>query len=334
MNTAILGTGSYLPRKVLSSAELGKRLGVGERWVLDKTGIKERRIAAPDEVTSDLAANACRQALTAAKMTADEVDLIVLATSTKDQPMPATASVVQAKLGAMRAAAFDIDAVCTGFVYGLIAAHAMLLADPARRVALVVGAEIYSRFLDYDDRRTSVLLGDGAGAVVLAKAPSGTGFLATTLGSDGTLADLVQIPAGGSSKPPTTETLESGGHYFTMRGREVRDLASRVVPEVISDLLKIANLDLSDIGLLVPHQANGVMLAEWAKTLQLGPDKLHLTVGSYGNTGSASVPITLDDAVRRDRLHAGDVILLVAFGGGMTWGGVALEWKASPGREL
>lgn len=330
MNTAIVGTGSYLPESVLGNAELGELLGVGEQWILDKTGIKERRIAAPDEVTSDLAAVASRRALDAAGIDADEVDVIILASSTKDQPIPASASILQAKIGASRAAAFDIDAACTGFVYAFILAHSLLSAGEQYRTALVVGADLYSRFLDYEDKRTCVLLGDGAGAVVLSKTEEGSGLLSQALVSDGTQADLVQIPGGGSRQPASTESLAAHGHYLKMRGREVRDLASRVLPELIADLLKSAKLEMSDVRLIVPHQANGVMLAEWADTLQLSPGQMHLTVHNYGNTGSASVPITLDDGVRQGLITRGDAIVLVAFGGGMTWGGTIVRWIKYP----
>lgn len=327
MNTTIVGTGSYLPERVLDNAELAASLGVGDQWIIDKTGIKERRIAAPHEVTSDLAAEACRRALSAADIGPDDVDVIILATATKDQPIPATASIVQAKIGASRAAAFDIDAACTGFVYAYVLAHSLLVADTQYRTALVVGAELYSRFLDYEDKRTCVLLGDGAGAVVLAKTHDGAGLLSRALVSDGTQADLVQIPAGGSRRPASAETVVARDHYLIMRGREVRDLAAKVLPVLISELLTSAKLELSDVRLIVPHQANGVMLAEWADTLQLATGQMHATVQEYGNTGAASVPITLDDGVRRGLIAKDDSIALVAFGGGMTWGGVIVRWS-------
>jgi acetoacetyl-CoA synthase len=327
VNTTILGTGSYLPSSVLTSAELGDRLGVGEQWILDKTGIRERRVAASDEATSDLASHAARLALDAAGLDAADIDLIVLATSTPDQPMPATACHVQASLGAVRAAAFDVDAVCSGFVYAFVVAHALLLADPARSTALVIGADTYSRILDYSDRRTGILFGDGAGAIVLSKTSSDGGVLASTLSSDGTSADLVTIPAGGSRKPPSMQTVEAGEHYFAMQGGNVRRMAAKMLPAVVTDLLTSANLALTDIDLIVPHQANGVMLADLASTLELEPGTMHLTVDRYGNTGAASVPITLDDAVRNNCLKHDATVLLVAFGGGMTWGGVALRWN-------
>jgi acetoacetyl-CoA synthase len=325
---AILGTGSYVPDSVLTSAELGARLGVGEQWILDKTRIRERRVAAAGEATSDLAAQAARRCLAAAGVAAADVDLVVVATSTPDQPMPATACAVQAKIGATRAAAFDLDAVCSGFVYALVTARGLLTMDDEARTALVIGADTYSRILDYDDRRTCVLFGDGAGAVLLGKTAAGDGILSTVLGSDGTQRDLVQIPAGGSSQPASEATLAAGDHYFAMRGREVRDLAGRVLPELVERVVKDAGLDLSDVDLLVPHQANGVMLADLADALELRSDQMHLTVASLGNTGAASVPITLDDAVRSGRIREDDVVVLVAFGGGMTWGGVTCRWTA------
>ncbi len=327
MQTIIIGTGSYLPEHVLTSAELGDRLGVGGQWIVDKTGISERRVAAADEATSDLATRAAQRALDAAGIAAPEVDLIVLATSTPDRPMPATACQVQANLGATRAAAFDVDAVCSGFVYALAVAHALLMSNARQTTALVIGADTYSRVLDYTDRRTSPLFGDGAGAVVLRKSPgTGGGVLATTMASDGTMADLVQIPAGGSRTPPSRETVDAGLHYFAMRGGDVRRLAGKVLPAVVSDLLAATGLGLDDIDLIIPHQANGVMLAELAATLELRDKTMHLTVDRFGNTGAASIPITLDDAVREGRVTPGANLLFIAIGGGMTWGGTALRW--------
>ena len=327
MNTAILGTGSYLPDRVLTSAELGDRLGIGEQWILDRTHIVERRVAEPDEATSDLATAAARHALAAADVDVVDVDLIIVATSTPDQPMPATACVVQANLGAVNAAAFDIDAVCTGFIYALATADALLNAkEPESGVALVIGADTYSRVLNYSDRRTCVLFGDGAGAVVVGRQADETGLLVSTINSDGRYAELVQVRGGGSRLPASAETIAAGQHYVEMRGREVRELAADVLPGLAADVLTSAGLDLTDVDIVVPHQANGTMLADLAAKLGLRPGQMHLTVDRYGNTGAASIPITLDDAVRSGRLTAGDLVLLLAFGGGMTWGGAALRW--------
>jgi 3-oxoacyl-[acyl-carrier-protein] synthase-3 len=329
VNTAILGTGSYLPERILTSAELGRRLGVGEQWILDKTRVAERRVAAPEEATSDLATQAGERALTEAGLAATDVDLLIVATSTPDQPIPATACAVQANLGAMRAAAFDVDSVCTGFVHALVIAHALLNLDSVPATALVIGADTYSRVLNYADRRTCVLFGDGAGAVVLGNRADGSGLLSSALGSDGRTADYVTIPGGGSRRPASRETLSSGAHYFAMRGREVRELAARVLPDLVVDLAKAAQLEVCDVDLLVPHQANGTMLEDLASTLALRPDQMHLTLQRYGNTGAASVPITLDDAVRAGRLSDGDVLLMAAFGGGMSWGGAVWRWSGA-----
>lgn len=329
MKTAILGTGSYLPEEIFANEELEDRIGLCRGWIFEKTRIHERRVAAPHEATSDLAAHAARRALAAAGMQATDIDLIVLATSTPDQPMPATACHVQAAIGATRAAAFDVDAVCSGFVYALSVANAMLVAYPACSTALVIGADIYSRILDYTDRRTAILFGDGAGAVVLGKVPDGKGLLTSTLSSDGRSADLIQIPAGGSRTPASPRTLQEGAHFFKMDGREVRRLAAEKMAAVVKDLCTAAGVTLSDVDLIVPHQANGVMLADLAETLSLGPGVLHLTVGKYGNTGAASVPLTLDDAVRVGRLKQDSLLLLVAFGGGITWAGAALRWTCA-----
>lgn len=325
MNTTILGTGSYLPKEVLTSEELGARLGVAEDWIFDKTLIKERRVAAPYEASSDLATEAAKRALDAAGVDAADVDLIVLATSTPDQPLPATACLVQRDLGAAGAAAFDVAAVCTGFVYALTIADAMLTAGP-HRVALVIGVDTYSRILDYTDRRTACLFGDGAGAVVLGRADGEPGLLGGTLGADGSLAHLVEIPAGGSRKPPTAETVDAGEHFFTMRGREVRAVTGTAVAGLVADVLAAADTRMDDVDLIIPHQANGTMLREWSVTLGLAPELMHMTIGTTGNTGAASVPIGLDDAVRTGRLRVGDTALLVAFGGGFTWGGLVLRW--------
>lgn len=332
MTSEILGTGSYLPRHVLTSGELARRLGIDEEWIVERTRIRERRVAAPDEATSDLAAEAARRALASAGISARDLDLIVLATSTPDQPMPATACHVQARLGAHRAVAFDVDSVCTGFVYAFVVAHAILASQGWARNALVLGADTYSRVLDYTDRRTAVLFGDGAGAVVLGPAlqpDRRAGVLATSLGSDGTAADLVQIPAGGSRRPATTETLANREHYFAMKGDDVRRLANKVFPAVVHDLLGAASLRLDEVDLIVPHQANGAMLDEWATGLGLSAGVLHRTVEKYGNTGAASVPITLDDAVHTGRLGNLATVLMVAFGGGMSWGGIAVNWRAA-----
>lgn len=331
MNTVILGTGSYLPSQVLTSQELGDRLGVGEQWILDKTGIVERRVAAATEVTSDLGAAAAEQALKAAGMSANDIDIVIVTTSTPDQPVPATACFVQAKLGATRAAAFDIAAGCTGYVHAISVAHALLKSDVRLRNALIIGVGLYSRFLNYTDKRTCVLFGDGAGAVVLGKAANQPGILACRLASDGTLADIAQIPAGGTRMPATAETVATGQHFAAIHGGDIRRLAVDIIPRLVSELLRASGCELRDVDLIIPHQANGVMLDEWIQVLGIDPGLMHRTVGHYGNTGAASIPITLDDAQRSGRLSDGDLVLAVGIGAGVTWGGFTLRW-CSPSR--
>lgn len=326
MRIGITGTGSDLPDKVLTNAELAERLSVTEQWILDKTGIKERRIAAPDQATSDLATVAAVRALDVAGVDAVDVDLLVLATAIPDQPLPSTACFVQANIGATRAVAFDIAAACTGFIYALSVAHDMLVASPERRTALVVGSDVYSRSIDYTDRKTCVLLGDGAGAAVLQKLVSDDGIMETCIRSDGSLTDLARISGGGSRRPASRATVEAGDHYLRMRGREVRETVSGILPELISDLLESAAMKFSDIDLIIPHQANGVMLSEWAHSLDVEPEFVYQTVSWSGNTGAASVPIALDDAVRRGIVSGGDTLLLIAFGAGVTWGGAVINW--------
>lgn len=325
MNSAILGTGSYVPDLVLGSAELGARFGVGERWVLDRTGIRERRIAAEHEATSDLGSRAAERALAAAGVRPKDVDVLIVATATPDKPLPATACLVQANLGAANAVAFDMAAACTGFLYAMAVAHGMLHTDPMLGTALVIGADIYSRVVDADDRDTSVLFGDGAGAVVLGRTEEDRGILASVLGTDGTLADLVHIPAGGSRQPSTVDTVRAGEHTVHMRGRDVRHAVAKLLPELTAAVLRAADVELTDVAAVVSHQANGVMVAEWAVELGLRPGVMVETASRYGNTGAASVPITLDHAARHG-LRRDDIVLLLAFGAGVTWGGLVLRW--------
>jgi len=328
MNVGILGTGSYLPDTVVGNDGLETRLHLDEGWILGKTGIHERRYAAPGDATSDLALRASRRALDASGIDPAELDLLVLASGTVDQPSPATACFVQAELGAVNAASFDVAAVCAGFLFGLTVARDMLIADPSRRYALVVGAEVYSRFLNFDDRSTCVLLGDGAGAAVLGRTERG-GILASNIGSDGTLTHLGYIAGGGSRAPASAETLSSGLHYVSMKGREVRNLIVEIMPGIVEKLLASAGMGASDLDFVVPHQANGVMLREWADLLGIDHERVLQTVAKYGNTGAASVPVTLDDAVRSGRVKPGDRMLYISFGAGISWSAVLVEWTAA-----
>lgn len=321
----ILGTGSYLPARVVSNAEVGGPAGVDAEWIERKTGIRSRRWAAADEATSDLAARAGRAALSSAGLDPAELSYLVVATSTPDQPQPATACLVADLIGAHRAAAFDLNAVCSGFVFG-VATLSRLLADGG--FGLVIGADVYSRILDPADRRTAVLFGDGAGAAVLGPVPVGHGVLDVRLISDGSRHGLIEVPAGGSRLPASAETLASGAHYFRMIGREVREYVAAHVPPLLTDLLDAVGLTAAEVDHFVPHQANGVMLADLADRMGLA-ERIRLTVGDYGNTGAASVPITLDVTVRGVGIHPGQTVLLAGFGGGMSMGAALLRWSAA-----
>ncbi len=319
-----------MPEGKLDNSTLARHLGIDEDWIVRKTGVYERRVAAPHEATSDLATRAAERALESAGLQAEDVDLIVVATSSPDWIQPATACAVQAQLGAKHAAAFDLSAVCTGFVYALSTVWSVMLGNPAIKTALVIGAETYSRILDYQDRKTCVLFGDGAGAVVLGHVPDGYGVLSSILGADGSKTHWVQIPAGGSRKPATLETVAAREHFFQMDGPSVRAFVGEMFPRVVNDALEAAKLPLDAIDLIIPHQANGVMLKECVRNLGVPDDRVHYTVHHYGNTGGASVAVTLDDAVRAGRVRKGDTLLLVAFGGGMTWGSMVLRWAGVP----
>jgi 3-oxoacyl-(acyl-carrier-protein) synthase III len=323
----IIGTGSYLPERVVHNEEVARHAGVDAEWIERKTGIRQRRRADPREATSDLAAAAAERALLGAGLSANDLDLIVVATSTPDHPQPATASIVQHLIGATRAAAVDVNAVCTGFVYAVAMAQG-LLRERAGGRALVIGADIYSRILDVGDRRTAVLFGDGAGAVIVGEVPVGGGIITTRLRSYGDHHELIKVPAGGSRLPASVSTVRDAGHYFRMNGRGVRDFVSEHVPAAVADAVRASGLSTGDVDHVVAHQANGVLLADLARDLGLPRAKLHLTVDRFGNTGAASVPITLDAAHRDGAIEPGDVVLMAAFGGGMNLGVSLCRWTA------
>lgn len=326
----ILATGSWVPDRVVTNEELAAQLGVTAAWIEDRTGVVERRVADAVDATSDLATRAAERALAAAGIGPDELDMIVVATSTPDRPLPATACQVQANLGATRAYAFDLDAVCTGFVYALDVARKAMQCDPGIRHALVIGADTYSRILDYRDRRTCVLFGDGAGAVVLGRGPEVTQVWYSSLGSDGTKNDYVTIPAGGSRSPIDGAALAADEHLFRMRGNLVRQFVLTRMPAMIAEVTAATGLGVGDIDLLVPHQANVRLLEEVAKNVGFAADQVAITGDRYGNTGAASVAVTLDYAVRSGQVRPGSRLLLAAIGGGMTWGSMLLTWPGQP----
>ncbi|MCA2216859.1 3-oxoacyl-ACP synthase III family protein [Jidongwangia harbinensis] len=322
----ILGTGSYLPAREVTNAELATLVKDADpEWITRKTMIEARRFAAPEEAASDLAAKAAAGALERAGITAADLDYLIVSTSTGDAPQPPTSSIVQDLIGAERAACFDINVVCAGFVFGLALARSLVTVQPGAKV-LVIASDVYSRILDFDDRRTAVLFGDGAGAAVVGAVPEGYGIVATELVSRGAAHRLIRVDAGGSRLPASAETVANGDHFFKMDGRGVRSFVAEHVPPVLAGMLERAGLHAKDIDHFVPHQANGVMLQELVDSTQLDGATTHLTLDRFGNVGSASVPVTLDAAARSGALADGDLVLLAGFGGGMAVGASVLRW--------
>jgi 3-oxoacyl-[acyl-carrier-protein] synthase-3 len=318
MHSRIAGTGGYLPAEVLTNAELARRIDTSDEWVRTRTGICERRIAAADEQTSDLALAAARPALAAAGIASADVDLIVVATTTPDMIFPSTACILQAKLGARNGAAFDVQAVCSGFVYALGVADLMIKSGAVRN-ALVVGAEIYSRILDWNDRGTCVLFGDGAGAVVLVPAAA-PGILSAHLHADGHYRHILSVPG------TVANGAISGTPFLHMDGSAVFKFAVKVLAEVAQEALAANELPASAIDWLIPHQANIRIMDATLKKLGLPPERMVTTVDKHANTSAASIPLALDVAVRDGRIRAGQHVMLVGVGGGFTWGSVLIRW--------
>jgi 3-oxoacyl-[acyl-carrier-protein] synthase III len=320
LRSQVVGCGGYLPERVVTNEELAERLDTSDAWIRQRTGIGERRIAAKGELTSDLAAHAARRALERAGMSGSDLDLIVLATATPDETFPATASKVQARLGMKRGAAFDVQAVCSGFIFALAVADNALRLDQAR-TALVVGAETFSRILDWQDRSTCVLFGDGAGALVLNAGPAGSanrGVLSTHLHSDGQQHDILYVD-GGPSSTGTAGCLR-------MEGREVFRQAVQHLSEVVDEALAANGLCPADIDWLVPHQANTRIIDAVGRKLGLTREKTVLTIERHANTSAASIPLALDEAVTDGRIRPGDLVLMEALGGGLTWGASVVRW--------
>ncbi len=322
----IVGTGSYVPEKVLSNFDLEKTVDTSDKWILTRTGIRERRMAAKDQATSDLALVAARQALDDAGVQPRDLDMILVATFTPDSPMPSTACHLQHLLGAKNAAALDINAACTGFVYGLALADSLIRAGTSSK-CLLVGAEILSRSLNWEDRTTCILFADGAGAAVLApSAGDKGGVLSTHLYADGGQAGLLTVPAGGTRKPVTAEVLERRQHTISMKGNETFKLAVKGMAQAAQAALKANNVTGSDIALFIPHQANLRIIEATAERLKIPMSKVMVNIDRYGNTSAATIPIALDEAARRGRIQRGELVLLDAFGAGFTWGSALLRW--------
>jgi 3-oxoacyl-[acyl-carrier-protein] synthase-3 len=325
IHAKIIGTGSYVPKKVVTNHDLEKLIDTSDAWITERTGIKERRIAEKGEMTSDLAYEAAHKALKAAKLSPSELDLILVATTTPDMIMPSCGCVLQEKLGAKKAAAFDLYAACSGFIYGLSIANAYIKSETYKNI-LVVGAELLSRFTDWEDRTTCVLFGDGAGAVVLQRHAGKRGILSTHLHSDGSLGNVLNIPGGGTLHPSSHETIDKRMHFIKMKGNETFKAAVRALEEVAQETLAFNRIKAEDIDLLIPHQANLRIIQAMAQRLHMPMEKVVLTLPKYGNTSSSSIPMAMDEAVRDNRIKDHDLIMLAAFGGGLTWGSALIRW--------
>ncbi len=321
----ITGWGKYLPPNVMTNKDLEKIVDTTDEWIQKRTGIKKRRIADEDTATSDLALEASKAALEKANLDPKELDLIIVSTVTPDMAFPATACIIQDKIGAEKAAAFDLEAGCSGFVYGL-SVGAQFIESGLYDNVLVIGAETLSKITDWDDRNTCVLFGDGAGAAVLQPTEKG-GFLSFDLGSDGSGADALYMEAGGSKKPASLETVKNRQHYIRMEGNPVFKFAVKTMKNASKDVLKKANLTTDDIDLLIPHQANTRIIKSARRRLKLDEEEVYVNLPEVGNTSSASVAIALTEAVEKGKIQNGDHVLLVAFGAGLTWAAGVLEWN-------
>lgn len=297
-----------------------------DEWIVSRTGIRERRLASREEAASDLALAACTRALEMAGLDPVDLDAIITGTISGDMMFPATSCLVQHRLGATRAAAFDVSAACSGFVYGVTMAHAMIRSGQMNRV-LIAGVDVLSKIVDWKDRATCVLFGDGAGAVVLESCENGDGILGTYMKSDGGLADLLYVPSGGSREPASAETCANGGHYIKMKGDGVFKYAVRAMEDASKQVLEQAHLTVDDIDVLIPHQANVRIVDAVYKRLGIDEEKVVVNLDRYGNTSSGTIPIAFDEAVRAGRVKKGDVVLWVTFGGGLTWGSVLLRYS-------
>jgi 3-oxoacyl-[acyl-carrier-protein] synthase-3 len=324
MRARIVGTGSYVPERVLTNADLERMVATSDSWIVERTGIRERRIAAPGEACSDLGTKAAERALEAAGLTAADLDLILVATCTGDSPLPSTACLIQHRLGAVRAAACDISAACCGFVYALAVGDAYV--KTGLRHILVVGAEVMSVITDWTDRSTCILFGDGAGAVVLEPADGNRGILSSHLHSDGNLWDLICVPGGGSRIPPSDKMLADGLQYMKMKGNETFKVAVKTLEESARETLSANHLSMDDLDLYVPHQANARIIKAVADRLELPMEKVVLNMDRYGNTSAASIPLALDEAVRAARVKDGSLVMIAAFGSGLTWASALIRW--------
>ena len=322
---SIISVGSYVPEKVITNADLEKMVDTSDEWITTRTGIKQRRIAAETEYTSDMAAKAALLAMERGNITADQIDLIIVATITPDMMFPATACLVQNKIGARRSAAFDVEAACSGFIYALEIGQQFIMSRTYETV-LVVGAEKLSTIVDWKDRNTCVLFGDGAGAAILQHRTDAHGLLTACMGAEGDKAELLCMPGGGSRCPATAESVASGLHFLRMDGKETFKNAVTAMCTAGKEALRRCEIDISQIKCVIPHQANRRIIDAVGERLGVQPDQVFVNLDKYGNTSAASVAIALDEAVQQGRIQRGDLVLLVVFGAGLTWAAAVIEW--------
>ena len=325
LSAGIIGTGHAYPAGILTNADLEKIVDTTDDWITSRTGIKQRRKAGEDEYTSQFATKAARQALERANIKAEDIGLLICATTTPDMILPSTGCLIQAEIGAVNAAAFDLFAACSGFLYGLSMANAQIATGQVK-YALVIGAEVLTKYVDYTDRGTCILFGDGAGAAVLGPVEDGKGILSVKIKSDGNYADLLTAPGGGTRHGTTHETIDQHMHFFKMKGNEVFKIAVRSMAEISREVLAETGYSAGDIKLLIPHQANQRITDAVADKLGVDPSVVYSNISQHGNTSAASIPIALDECVESGKIKDGDLVMMTAFGGGLTWGGAVLRF--------
>ena len=325
IRSRIIATGSYAPPKVLTNFDLEKMVETTDEWIISRSGIRERRIVETNVSTSDLGTQAALRALNAAGLSPEDLDFIITGTNSPDMPFPCTGCFIQAKIGAKKAAAFDVSAGCTSFIHALSLADKFIKEDPSRKV-MVLGAEIMSKVTDWTDRATCVLFGDGAGAIILVGEEGERGVLSTHLHSDGSLWELLYMPGGGSANPSSDETVDKRMHYIKMAGNQLFKVAVRALADVSQEALKFNGLKSEDIDIMIPHQANTRIIEAAAKLIGFPMEKVFLNIEKYGNTSSATIPIAMDEVQREGKVKAGDLMLLCSFGTGVTWGSAVIRW--------
>ncbi len=325
MRAKIVATGSYVPERVLTNLDLEKMVDTSDEWIRERSGIRERRIAGDKEATSDLALEAAKSAFKRTDIKPKDIDLVIVASVTGDMPFPATACFLQHKLGLKKAAAFDVNAACSGFLYGLSISDSFIRSGNYKRI-LLVGAEMLSCITDWEDRSTCVLFGDGAGATILEATDEDRGIISTNLGSDGDMWELLHIPGGGSRNPSSKDSVKKKMHFIKMKGNETFKIAVRTLGNLVEETLKANKLKPTQLSMLIPHQANLRIIQATAERLNISMDKVFVNIDKYGNTSAASIPIALDEAVRQGRVKDGDYVILEAFGGGLTWASALIKW--------